>query len=485
MNKQESIISLEDVVVSDVNRRFREPINFSLEKGEHLALIGANGSGKTTLIETFCSRMHLKQGSCEFGFGGGYCSDNLRHITFRDTYGSADGGYYYQQRWNASEWETVPTVAELLAKGKASDEELRGQLFETLKIDDMLFKSIILLSSGELRKFHIAKMLLDAPKVIVVESPYIGLDAQAREILNGLLRLLVEDTGVQIILSVCSADDIPDFITHVYQLEDMVCGPKLTYDDFISSNSYSARIEAARKENCSLKLPAPIPHEVNFDQVVRLNKVSISYGDRTVLDAIDWTIDRGQKWSLMGPNGSGKSTLLSLIAADNPMAYAKDITLFGRKRGSGESIWDIKKRIGYLCPEMHRSYVADIPAVDIVASGFVDSIGLYFEPSEQQREVCMEWLKVVALDHLAAKSFVRLSSGEQRMLLLLRAFVKDPDLLILDEPLHGLDVLNKQRAKAIIEAFCAREDKTMIYVTHYLSEMPSCVEHNMQLVRNN
>ncbi len=483
MNQQQPIIALKQAVVSDPNRRFAEPINFTLESGEHLALIGLNGSGKSTLIETFCSRMHLKEGSCEFGFGGGYCSDNLRHITFRDTYGSADGSYYYQQRWNASEWESVPTVAEVLSTSKG-DPDFRSQLFLSLGINDMLDKSMILLSSGELRKFQIAKMLLDAPKVIVVESPYIGLDEKARQTLNSLFESLVKNTGVQIIISVCSIDDIPDFITHVYQLDNMVCGDKFSRNDFLANNTYNSQIEQLRAASKDIKLPEEIAAPVDFEQAVHLNKVSISYGERTVLNAIDWTIERGQKWSLMGANGSGKSTLLSLIAADNPMAYAKDITLFGRKRGSGESIWDIKKRIGYLCPEMHRSYVVDIPAVDIVASGFVDSIGLYFVPSDEQRAICMEWLRVVGLEHLASKSFVRLSSGEQRLLLLLRAFVKDPALLILDEPLHGLDVLNKERAKAIIEAFCMRKDKTMIYVTHYPQEMPSSVSLNMQLVRN-
>lgn len=480
------IISLTSAVVSDKNRRFARPIDFCLEEGEHIALIGLNGSGKSTLIETFSSRMHLLEGSCEFNFGEGaskYCSDNVRHITFRDTYGSADADYYYQQRWQATERDQAPTVAELLA-GIQSDQAFADELFETLKIDDMLDKSIILLSSGELRKFHIAKMLLDAPKVIIVESPYIGLDVEARATLNGIFESLASRRGVQIIISVCSLDDIPDFITHVYPLEAMVCGAKLTRSEFMASQKCAADIERVRSEYADVVLPMPTTPAPDFARVVDFVDLSISYGDRTVLDSIDWHITLGEKWSLMGPNGSGKSTLLSLIAADNPMAYAKNITLFGRKRGSGESIWDIKKKIGYLCPEMHRSYVVDSPAIDIVASGFVDSIGLYFDPTDEQRAICHQWMKVAGVEHLEKRSFVRLSSGEQRLLLLLRAFVKDPHLLILDEPLHGLDVLNKERAKAIIEAFGRRENKTMIYVTHYQSEMPSCVSLNMQLRRN-
>lgn len=105
---------------------------------------------------------------------------------------------------------------------------------------------------------------------------------------------------------------------------------------------------------------AGLPYEnMNFtsDEVVRLNKVSIRYGDRTILKELDWTVMRGQKWALSGENGAGKSTLLSLVCADNPQSYACDIRLFGRKRGTGESIWEIKKHIGYVSPEMHRAYL--------------------------------------------------------------------------------------------------------------------------------
>ena len=197
-----------------------------------------------------------------------------------------------------------------------------------------------------------------------------------------------------------------------------------------------------------------------------------------------WSLDFEPITILCGSNGSGKSTLLSLVCADNPQSYACDISLFGRKRGTGESIWDIKKHIGYVSPEMHRAYMKDMPAIEIVASGLFDTVGLYRRPHPDQMGICEWWMNIFGIAGLKDKSFMQLSSGEQRLCLLARAFVKDPELLILDEPLHGLDTFNRRRVKRIIEAFCRRRDKTLIMVTHYDSELPATITDTLTLRRN-
>ena len=166
--------------------------------------------------------------------------------------------------------------------------------------------------------------------------------------------------------------------------------------------------------------------------VLRLKGVTIRYGDRTILRNLDWEVRQGEHWALTGDNGSGKSTLLSLICADNPQGYACDIELFGRRRGTGESIWDIKRNIGYVSPEMHRSYYRNIPALDIVASGLFDTVGLCRRPDESGRAQCLEWMERFGITSLAQRNFLALSSGEQRMCLVARAFVKNPPLLVLE-----------------------------------------------------
>ena len=195
----------------------------------------------------------------------------------------------------------------------------------------------------------------------------------------------------------------------------------------------------------------------------------------------NWTIRQGEHWALSGRNGSGKSTLLSLICADNPQSYACDISLFGRRRGTGETIWDIKRRIGYVSPEMHRSYQRNLPAIHIVASGLKDTVGLYVRPNAVEKEQCRRAMQRFGLAGMEERPFLTLSNGEQRLVLLARAFVKDPDLLILDEPLHGLDDHNSEMVKDIINDYCSRPEKTLIMVSHYEEELPSCIDRRKEL----
>ena len=221
--------------------------------------------------------------------------------------------------------------------------------------------------------------------------------------------------------------------------------------------------------------------EMNKRGVISFRNVTLRYGGHTIFEGLNWEVQRGERWALHGRNGSGKSALLGLICGDNPQAYACDISLFGCRRGTGESIWDIKRRIGYVSPEMHRAYLKDLPAIEIVASGLHDSVGLYVRPRPEQMDTCLHWMRVFGIEELASRTFLKLSSGEQRMVLLARAFVKDPELLILDEPLHGLDTERREMVRTLIDDFCSRPEKTLIMVTHYPEELPTCITHHKRL----
>ena len=332
-----------------------------------------------------------------------------------------------------------------------------------------------------------AKVFASNPRVLILDNPFIGLDAQARHDFRSLLEKLTKETSLLVILVLSKRNDIPDFITHVLPVEGLRLLPKMTLAEY--REQYAAEPQpklSSETADWIAGLPVRNLKETDFypsdgGEILRFRDVSIRYGDRIILKPLNWTVHEGERWALSGPNGSGKSTLLSLVCADNPQAYACNIELFGHRRGTGESIWEIKRHIGYVSPEMHRAYLKDIPAIDVVASGLSDSIGLYVRPHPEQRGLCLDWMRVFGVEALADRSFLQLSSGEQRLCLLARAFVKDPELLILDEPLHGLDDKNRSLVRQIIKCFCERPHKTLVMVTHYQEELPEGITHSLTL----
>lgn len=440
------------------------------------AVVGRNGSGKTLYIDQLRKRL---------------ASDRVRYIAFTDSYGvNVDGQYYLQLRWNQHDIDhETPTVGELLERAyhmagddTAERRELQQQLYRLFHMEEFLDKYVITLSSGELRKFQLTKTLFANPRLLIMDNPFIGLDAETRDQLKALLLTLAQERDMEVMLVLSKTDDIPEFVSKVIEIENN--------KEYSNASAYytqqqpvPSHVLSDEKRQAIFDLPY-CDNDYDCQTVVDMKEVSIRYGERTILKDLNWTVRNGERWALSGQNGSGKSTLLSLVCADNPQSYACDITLFDRPRGSGESIWDIKKHIGYVSPEMHRSYKRDLPAIRIVASGLMDSIGLYAVPNPQDYERCRWWLDIFGIGHLAERRFLQLSSGEQRLVLLARAFVKDPQLLILDEPLHGLDLWNRRLAKDIIETFCQRRNKTMIMVTHYEAELPAGITNKLFLARN-
>lgn len=492
----QKIISITNGVVRMPSWRMAEPVNFTSLDGEQIAIVGPNGGGKTMLVNIITGSHPLLLKDPEYDFApstSSRVSENIKYITFRDAYGGDnDRTYYLQQRWNQTEIDdSTPTVGEKLeaaytSSGKDTPERQaqREQLYDMFNMRQLLDKHIILLSSGELRKLKLTETLLSRPRVLIMDNPFIGLDAGTRDQLKQLFATIIKQETIQLILVLSKTDDIPDFITHVVEVKDMKVGKKQTLSEYLQSKEpVPPHVLSESKKQAIISLPYN-NKEYHTHEVAKLNHVSIRYGARTILKDLDWTVLNGERWALSGQNGAGKSTLLSLICADNPQSYACDISLFGIPRGSGESIWDIKKHIGYVSPEMHRAYQKDLPAIRIVASGLKDSVGLYVKPDDKEFDTCRFWMDIFGLEGLEEKTFLKLSSGEQRLVLLARAFVKDPELLILDEPLHGLDNRNRRLVKDVIDTFVQRKNKTLIMVTHYQEELPGCIDHHLTLVRH-
>jgi molybdate transport system ATP-binding protein len=535
----QKIIEVKGGVVRHPQMRMGAPIDFELLAGEQLAIVGDNGSGKTRLVDVLtgkCALMPMQEVKYDFAPSRAkMVSDNIKYLTFKDSYGTSEGVYYYQQRWNQNDIEETPLVRDLLAESFRIAEEgltrktvfdkflvrdetpeqemerlrqeeedkrlmhqelekVRKHLYEIFHLEQLLDKHIILLSSGELRKFQLTKTLLTNPRVLIMDNPFIGLDVTARGQLAEFLTLLTKETNVSVVLVLSKTDDIPDFITHVVTVKDLKVGEKMTRREFEERREkVPERMLTEEKEKAILEMSEVregqgargeeqgVMGEGQEERVIEFKGVNIRYGERTILRDLNLVVKAGEHWALNGENGAGKSTLLSIVCADNPQSYANDIVLFGHQRGKGESIWDIKKHIGYISPEMHRAYMKDIPAIDIVASGLSDVSGLYKKPKPEQRAVCEFWMDIFGVKQYADTTFLKLSSGEQRLVLLARAFVKDPSLLILDEPLHGLDLKNRRLVKDIIEVFCRRKNKTLLMVTHYREEYPKIIDHEIYL----
>ena len=430
----QKIIEIINGITRHPNYRLSTPVNFTLERGEHLAVYGKNGSGKSLSLD------------------------------FRDVYGNQEPSYY-QQRWNQADEAIFPTVRDVLMSlsnpnikfADMADNEILAQT----GLLEHLYKPINRLSSGELRRLQLAKTLLGNPQLLIIDNPYIGLDVTARENLTNILSNLSKRLTIIVVVSRC--EDIAPFIRQVLTIKNK-------------------RVCVVSVLIASFTLPASeTSPNYSSETIIDFQDINIRYGKRTILKDFNWQVKRGEHWALTGQNGAGKSTLLSLICADNPMAYACNITLFGKRRGQGESIWDIKKHIGYVSPEIFTAYKKSLPAIDIVCSGLRDTIGLYKQSTPQEREKCNGWLKVFGIEDLSERNYLTLSSGEQRLILLVRAFVKNPQLLILDEPFHGLDDYYRKLAKDIIDQYMKDTSKTLIMVSHYAEEFPTCINRHLHL----
>ncbi|MCC8155173.1 MAG: ATP-binding cassette domain-containing protein [Tannerellaceae bacterium] len=477
--ENKKLVSLHTVEPRIPELRFGEPVEWEIKVGEQWAVIGPNGAGKTLLADLLLRRYALKAGEVRYHTEES-TKEWVKSIAFKDIYSIADyRNSYYQQRWHSAEAEEMPLVEDLLKN--YTDRTLLDDLLELFGVRELLAKRIIFLSSGELRKFLIIRTLLTRPRILILDNPFIGLDVASRKLLVEMLEQITQLQGVQIVLLLSNPDDIPAMVTHVLPVKDKKIYTSCSREEFVNNTHLQRELFPPVLSVSTLPLSNPqvSKHEVTF----RMDKVNIRYGSRTILKDLEWEVKNGEKWALIGPNGSGKSTLLSLVYADNPQSYANKIILFDNERGSGESIWDIKKKIGYVSPEMHMYYMENVPLLHIVGSGFFDSIGLYRKCNEEQERIALAWMEVLGIAHLKDRLFLTLSSGEQRLALLARAFVKTPDLLILDEPLHGLDISNKQKIARLIESYCSLPGKTLIYVTHYLQELPACVDKRFELVK--
>ncbi|MGC8749331.1 ATP-binding cassette domain-containing protein [Hydrotalea sp.] len=452
-----------------------QDISFTIQIGEHLFVTGMAGSGKTTLGKALATRIFFKG---KIAFPAFENANQLPRIVYiEDTHQWKNltnlSDFYYQQRYNSCDAYDSETMVQHLAhhtqqlNNSDKDTENYYELCQKFNLLHRLETPLIQLSNGEQKKLQIIKCLMHNPEILIVDNILTGLDKTAQ---NTLLQLLEKyaTNGVTIVY-IGNDKIVPNFITHVLELNVEK-----------KSRYFSKEMYLPKSENQILpnfkKLLIANQLPTSETRVIEMQDTTVIYGDKKILENINWNVRIGEKWLIKGHNGAGKSTLLSLINGDNPQAYANAIKIFGTKRGGGESIWDIKKRIGYISPELHKYFDKQLTVEKTIASGFFDTMGVYKILNETQLQTLNTIIQEFQLQSEIHKQLKTLSFGMQRWVLLARTLIKNPPLLIFDEPCQGLDVtFTKLFLNSIQQIAAQQPTTTLLYVTHVDDEIPNCI----------
>jgi molybdate transport system ATP-binding protein len=504
-------ITLDNITVRLQDKLILQNSFWQIESDQHWAILGPNGSGKSTLVRALWGGVPLRSGRIHFGFGDPKTSSHLVPQRERIGYVSFETHQRLMEheemleelREFAGKKDETTTARDVILSGISTNREVTPEdekrLIETadlLGLRSLLERGITLLSTGEMRKTLIARALMKSPKLLILDEPFDGLDEGSRTSLAESINHLMT-TPIRVILVTHRAEEIAPNITHVLFVKKgrlFMQGPKeeLLTSEWVSklfdSDLLVEKVDGKYRVSYGVEKTKKIDLTFFYrdvldggpDVLIQMKDTTVQYGDFVALDRFNWTMKQGENWAILGPNGSGKSTILRLILGENLQGYANQVTLFGRKKGTGETLWEIKKRIGVVSSELQIQYRKKMSAYDVIASGFYDSIGLYQYPTREQEVVVDGWIELLSIGDIAREPFHRLSYGQKRMILLARAMVKPPLLLILDEPCHGLDLLNRRRILNITEMI--GETKTnILFVTNHKDEILNCITHVIRL----
>jgi molybdate transport system ATP-binding protein len=478
MSEHNIWLKIKNLRVNVQNKVVLEDISLELSQQEQWAIFGEAGSGKTVLAHTLAGR-HPFQGRIEFPDRTDIPFEKIVRVVdqqhrFRDLQNQSH--FYYQQRYNSSDSEMTRTVRQDLEGFDENEDGFinKSGLLQDFHLDQLMDEPLIQLSNGENKRIQILKALLHFPYLLILDEPFTGLDTEGRLLLDAILKK-ISARGQHVILFSSRYHQPPGF-NRTARIKSGRLFPEAESPDGIHESFSSPTDTRIVDFPSTLTFQYPA-----FRYAVRMEQVHVRYEGKTILEDICWEVEKGSRWALTGHNGAGKSTLLSLITADNPQAYANEIYLFDRKRGSGESIWEIKQKTGFLSPELQLYFDGSATAFSALASGLFDTIGLFRQLSEVQEQWVWEWLDFLGCRAYGGRLLASLPAGIQRLMLLGRAMVKTPPLLILDEPCQGLDTRQRDFSKQVIDRYCRTFGATLIFVSHDPGDFPPGINHTLHL----
>lgn len=480
----DTLISLDRVTLRLRERHILQDTSWIINRGENWALVGPNGSGKTTLLRALTGHTPVVKGRL--------LVDTESHAPVKVRYVGPEVHRRYLQDDARTEilWSPVSsnypqTTPRTILDRYDAKPDLDSYFLKGLGVWDLVDRPVRTLSTGEMRKVLLAAATAASPDLLLLDEPFDGLDEASCSWFASVLEEL-GGMGITFVLAAHRRDELAGSLGNVIGLEDGRVSFSGRFDDFedvlpLESPGEAPSIPTYYAAGDGYETPVDATLDQNVNNLVEMRNVSVSYSGNPVFADLSWTVREHEHWCITGPNGSGKTTLLNLICGDNLQVYANDVRIFGKRRGTGESIWDIKRDIGYITPHLSARYDKPMPVRSVIVSGFFDSIGLYITPSESQLRHAEKTAADLGIEELLTKRFDRVSAGERMTVLIARALVKKPKLLILDEPCQGLDYYHRKIILDAVDRAGSNGAASVIYVTHRPDEMPACINRHLKL----
>jgi molybdate transport system ATP-binding protein len=472
MQAGDTLFTMQRLGLARRARPLLRAIDWQWQAGQHWAVLGPNGAGKSTLGAVLAGEERhfsgqLSRGPALAADGVAYvCFERARRLVERD------------RKLDCAEFESAAfdpgtRVRDLLPAHAVEREDV----IDLLGLAPILDRGLRFVSTGEMRRTLLASAILQRPALMILDSPLDGLDRRIRSQLRRVLDTLIAASRATLVL--CrDPDDVPRACSHVMLLGDGRCLLKGQRETVLASDACR---QLTAPPAIALGAPPEPPSTLPAGNApgIELRGVSVTYGSHCVFRDVDWVLGRDRHCLISGPNGCGKSTLLDLLTGDNHKAYGQHVALFGRLRGSGESVWDIKALFGRVDARMQFAFPAGSSVLQVVCSGFFDSLGLYERPGDRRVAAARAWLDSLGLGDRAGDDFHALSFGLQRLVLLARAMVKNPAFLLLDEATLSLDRAHRRLMIEAIDHVVDAGGSQLLFVSHSPDDLPRCINQSL------